>query len=106
MNSKEDYLEMIYDEEIIYDESFKWSCLFETCSYIDVDNKKHIVEYYKYDINTDILKEITEEEYRAYKEKGAWSNLVLNKQHIEKMIENSKNISAKKIKINTFEGMM
>lgn len=75
------------------DDDFNFKCLFETCHYTSVDGKEHFIEYYEYDIKKDILKELTEEEYLLYKAKGAWSNLVFNKQQIEKMIENAMNSS-------------
>ena len=65
--------------------------LFETIHYIAYDDKEFFPEYYLYDIEKDQLKEITEEEYKAYKEPGLWSNQVLNKQQIERIIIDAKN---------------
>ena len=64
--------------------------LFETLHYIAYDSREFFPEYYLYNIEKDQLKEITEEEYQAYKEQGFWSNQVLNKQQIERMIIDAK----------------
>ena len=83
-------LEINKKDIIKLDDDDFFKCLYETCHYTSVDGKEHFTEYYEYDIKKDILKKLTKEEYLTYKAKGAWSNLVLCKEQIEKDIENAK----------------